>query len=423
MTARFTDATIRNLKPKEARYDVREGQGDGFMVRVTPNGAKTFAFVYHFNGQKRRHTLGQYPAMPLKDARAALTEARRLVQSGIDPAASKTDKRQAAIRQRQEAARLCSVDALAGAYIEHHAKPNKRTWDQDRLILNRDVLPFWGKLKAEDITPRDVNRILDRIKERGSPIQANRTLALMRKLFNFGIQRGEITANPCAAVARPAPEKVRDRVLSDDELKALWPALAGDGFKCSEHLRLALRLQLLAACRIGEILGARWEEIDQAGEWWEIPAERMKNKRIHRVWIGTGPARAILARLQEIGGGSPWLFPSPKGERPMGATASGHAIRRSLEGLGMAAFSSHDLRRTVATRMGEMGIHPHIIGKVLSHTDSSVTATHYNKWSYDQDKQKALERWASRLLEITEGIAPRAVIPFPSRTKSEPTGA
>jgi integrase len=90
------------------------------------------------------------------------------------------------------------------------------------------------------------------------------------------------------------------------------------------------------------------------------------------------------------------------------------AIRRTQQETEAKHFSTHDLRRTVATRMGEMGLQPHIISKVLSHTDTSVTATHYNKWSYDQEKQKALDRWTHRLLEITEGKTPGAVIAFPA---------
>jgi len=401
---KFSDLYVKNLPPQAARYDVREGQG--FGVRVSPDGGKAFFFIYQLQGKKRRMTLGQYPAVTLKDARKVFDAARARVALGCDPSAERTDERERIQRERDEQAALLTVERLAADYIERHAKPNKRTWTEDAAALQKEILPIWGKRKAEEITRRDVNHLLDTITDRGSAIRANRVLSLVRKMFNFGMQRGELTGNPCLGVKRPSPEHSRERVLTDDELRKLWAALDTGTFQATEAVTLAVTLQLLTATRIGEVAGARWAEIDLQGQWWEIPAERMKNKRHHRVWL-TAAAVATLEQAKALqtatGKPSAWVFVSPAGGKPIMATSVTRAVARNTEFLGIAPFSPHDLRRTVATRLAESGILPHIVGKVLSHSDPTVTGRHYDKFSYDREKRKALEAWAERLREIVTG--------------------
>ena len=401
---KFSDLLIKNLPAKAARYDVREGQG--FGVRISPDGGKAFFFIYQLQGKRRRMTRGQYPAVPLKEARRACDGARARVALGCDPGEERTDERTRVKREREEKAALLTVERLAHDYIERHAKPNKRTWAEDDAALKKEILPIWGKRKAEDITRRDINQLLDTITDRGSAIRANRVLSLVRKMFNFGMQRGELALNPCLGVKRPSPEHSRERVLTDDELRKLWAALHTGSFQATETISLAVKFQLLTAARIGEVAGARWEEIDLKGQWWEIPAERMKNKRHHRVWL-TAAAVATLQRLEAIqtahGKPSEWVFISPRGAGPIMATSVARAVARSVEPLEIAPFSPHDLRRTVATRLAESGTLPHIVGKVLSHSDPTVTGRHYDKFSYDFEKRKALEAWATRLDEIVSG--------------------
>jgi integrase len=336
---------------------------------------------------------------------------------------------------------------LADEYIERHAKPNKRTWEQDQYLLYKEVIPRWGRKKASTITRRDVTLLLDSIKDRGAAIYANRTLALVRKMFNFSIQRDILNQNPCAGISRPSQEKARERVLNQDEIRKLWVALSPDhpDFYASTPTRLALRLQLLTACRIGEIMGASWPEFDLESGWWEIPADRMKNKRPHRVWL-TDTAIDTMKALKELTGKTTWVFPSPmskfkkdgdsiRRDSHLLPDATNRAIGRSLKAfapddyspaqgkteryrLEIAPFSPHDLRRTVATGLGELGILPHIVGKVLSHVDSTVTGRHYDKFSYDKEKRKALEDWSRHLQTIVEGKADDTVISLPVGQRS-----
>jgi integrase len=374
--------------------------------------------MYQLQGQKRRMTLGKYPQVSLKEARKTYEEARARVARGFDPGAERIDNREKIKREREEQLSLLTVSRLADDYIERHAKPNKRSWEQDQAALQIDIIPNWGSRKAADITRRDVNKLLDKIIDRGGPIAANRRLSLIRKMFNFGMQRGELNANPCFGMQKPSPEHPKDRVLSDYELRELWAALNTDRFKATETIKLAIKLQLLTATRIGEIVGTRWDEIDLDGHWWEIPLERMKNKKIHRVWL-TATAVEILDRARNIqteqGIISGWVFTSPYStpkDRPIGSLSVGQAISRNIQQLGIDAFTPHDLRRTVSTRLAELGILPHIADKVLSHTDSTVRGRHYDKFSYDFEKRKALEAWAEHLREIVTGDRRDNVLPL-----------
>src|SRR5262249_33568855 len=160
-------------------------------------------------------SLGDYPTLGLADARRLAASALREVQLGTDPAEAKVRAREAD-----------SFAELADLYLERHAKPTKRTWAHDQWLLNRELLPLWRNRKAVDIRRADVIALLDEIVERGTPVLANRTKALISKIFNFGIRRGVVEANPAYGVGNPGgQEQRRDRVLSPDEIRVVWKAL------------------------------------------------------------------------------------------------------------------------------------------------------------------------------------------------------
>ena len=387
---KFTDKKIKNLKPGAQRYE--EWEGNGFGVRVTPKGAKSFVYLYRFEGKPRRLTLGTYPKMSLADAHKAHSDAVKKLEQGIDPGAE-------TVAERQEERKAPTVATLAEEYLEKWAKPRKRSWREDARILEKDVLSEWGRRRAREITRRDVIRLLDGIVDRGAGIMANRTLAVIRKMFNFAVSRDIVTVTPCLAVRAPAAEQHRDRVLTTDEVRALWLGLDGAQM-IAEGTKLALKLQLVTAQRKAEIVGAAWEEIDLTDRWWTIPPEKAKNKMAHRVPL-TPLALELLQAAKFLSGSSPWVFPSPRGNRHITPEAVDHALRRpGLEGLGFT-FVPHDLRRTAASHMTGMGISRLVVSKILNHVERGVTAV-YDRHSYDQEKRQALEAWGSRLQAIIQ---------------------
>ena len=399
MVKKFTDKAIAALKPKAARYEVWEG--GGFGVRVTPRGVKSWVWVYHFERRPRRMTFGTYPAMGLADARICVAEAQKALKGGKDPGAM--------IAAERCAERLSeTVAELAEEYMDKWARVRKRTAAEDERILRRDVFPAWGRRKAKEIRRRDVIALLDRIVERGAPIQANRTLAVVRKMFNWAISRDMVEANPCHMVEAPGKETRRDRVLTAKEIALFWNGL--DKARMSQAIRMALRLQLVTAQRKGEVIGAEWEDFDLGDGVWTIPGEKSKNELPHRVPLSP-LALDYLKAIKINAGDSRWLFPSPRGDKPITGPAVDHAVRGNRDALTVHDVTPHDLRRTAASHMTSMGINRLTVAKLLNHAEAGVTAV-YDRHSYDAEKRQALEAWGRRLQEIIEGRPADNVVPL-----------
>ncbi|MBF0341253.1 MAG: tyrosine-type recombinase/integrase [Magnetococcales bacterium] len=387
---KFTDRYIQNLKPRETRFEVLEGLG--FLLRITPNGSKTFCLAYQFEGRNRRMTLGTYPEMKLSEAREAHAKARQLLKQGVDPGEIEQEA-------KQEEKTAPTVSALVEEYIERWAKPRKRTWPEDARMLHKDIVPRWGKRKAKEITRQDIVRMLDELQDRGATITTNRTLACVRKMFNWAVERGVLDVSPCIGVRAPVQEMQRERVLSPDEIQTFWNGLNKAGM--SEGSRLALKLQFLTASRKGEVVVAKWEDFDLINGWWTIPVEDSKNKMAHRVPL-SAQALAVLKSVKAVCGDSPWLFPSRTTGKHVAPTSVDHAVRKNLESFGIGQFTPHDLRRTAASLMTGMGISRLVVSKILNHVESGVTAV-YDRHSYDAEKRMALDAWGKRLESIIEG--------------------
>ncbi len=391
---KLTDMLLRNSKPQSQRYMVWGNHGLG--VRVSPKGKKSFVYLYRYEGKPRFLTLGDYPRMSLADAHKAHAEARKKLEQGIDPGAE-------TMAEREEERKAPTVAALVDEYLEKWAKPRKRSWRGDARILEKDVLPEWGRRKAREITRRDVIRLLDGIVDRGAGIMANRTLAVVRKMFNFAVSRDIVAVTPCLAVRAPAQEQRRDRVLSADEIRAFWHGL--EGAKMAAGTKLILQLMLVNGQRKGEVVSAAWKEIDSG--WWTIPGEKTKNGLPHRVPLSP-LALELLQAARGLSGDSPWVFPSPRAGKHLTPEAIDHSLRRpGMEALGFT-FVPHDLRRTAASHMTSMGISRLTVGKILNHQERSVTST-YDRHSYDREKRQALEAWGLKLQSVVEGTEAKVI--------------
>ena len=233
-------------------------------------------------------TFGVYPTMPLVEAHTALAKAREILAIGGDPGGQLT-------KDKAEHRRSPTVNQLMDEYIEKWAKPRKRTWEEDARMLSKDVIPFLGRRKAKDIKRRDIILLIDEIVNRGSPIAANRTLRIIRKMFSFAVKRGVLDASPCIEIDAPAKENQRERVLTEDEIKMFWFGL--DNAKMSDGTKLVLKLLLVTAQRKGEVTQAEWSEIDLKKGWWTIPKEKSKNERTHRVPLSKMAIRSEERRV------------------------------------------------------------------------------------------------------------------------------
>ena len=387
---RLTDSKVKSLRPKKSRYIAWEDGGTGLGVRVSPANRKSFIFMYRFDGKPRMMTLGPYPKLKLVTARLKVAQAKDRLSKEIDPGQE--------LLETKEAVRGAhSVKALIDEYIEKWAKPRKRSWKEDERILRKDVQPVWGKKKAETIKRRDIVLLLDEIVDRGAPIQANRTLAVIRKMFNFALSRGILELSPCVQIPAPSKENQRDRVLSDEEIRKIWLSLDDAGM--IKTIQLALKLQIITGQRKGEIVGAEWNDLDLDKAWWTIPKEKAKNNLPHRVPLSP-LALKIIKETKELSIDSPFLFPSPTKEKShITEPAIDRAIRNNKELFDIDHFVPHDLRRTVASQITAMGFPRLTVSKILNHVESGVTAV-YDRHSYDKEKRAALEKWSKRLEKI-----------------------
>jgi integrase len=350
-------------------------------LRVRESGATSWSVRYRVPGRKNpsRLTLGSFPQITLADARERAKAALRSVDDGVDPAVEK--------QQRREAD---TFKELADKYIAKHAKPNKKSWKDDQRNLNTNILPDWKNRLVRDITRRDVRELVDGIAER-APVLANRIVALLSRVFTFAIDAEVVDASPMAGFKRPTKEQARDRVLTDDELRAFWTVT--DTFDAP--MAAFWKLRLLTAQRSVEVNTMKWSDID--GEWWTIPATVAKNKLSHRVPLSS----AALDILKELPP-STFVVEGARGKRQQAEAAAQ---------FGIDDFRGHDLRRTAASKMTSAGISRFVVGKVLNHVESGVTKV-YDRHSYDAEKRIALDTWARTLDGILKAKPGADVLPF-----------
>jgi integrase len=391
LTARKLDS----LKPPATgQADYWDEGLPGFGVRISASGRRTWVVMYRLGRRKVRLTLGTYTAMPLAKAREGAKAALARVQGGGDPASERRAERDAD-----------SFGQLAESYLERYAKANKRSWKTDKEVLNRDVLPKWKHRRAKDISRREVRELVQGIVDREAPIMANRTFEILRRLFNWAIAEDYLADSPCKGLSKPAKENQRDRVLTEDEIRAVWAAVEAE----DPLIAAIMKLRLVTAQRGGELASMTRAEVDRATGWWTIPAEKAKNGLSHRVALSP-LAASIIEEATSKAGESPWVFPSRrKGRHLEHLVQAAHRIRDRAG----VDFTPHDLRRTAASHMTGMGISRLTVSKILNHVERGVTAT-YDRHSYDQEKRQALEAWAVRLEEIITGrkATERKVVPL-----------
>lgn len=391
---KFTDYTIKSLKPKKIRYEVYETNSSGFGIRISERGQKSWLTRYRRNGRLVKITHGPYDpkhGITLAAARLAHNECRKLLHNGIDPARKIHAK-------RQEERNAGTVADLAHEYLERYAKVKKRSWREDARIIEKDVLPEWRHLAAKDITRRDLVLLLDGVKDRGAPVMANRTLALLTKMFSFAIERGILDASPCVHIKKPGgKENPNMRALDQAEIRTFWTKLGEASM--SEGTRLALRLILVTGQRSGEVAGAPWSELDMENRLWRIPETRTKNEHPHVVPL-TDLALDLLEQAKALAGDSTWVFPSPVADkRSITSRSLARAVARNQ--LDLLHWSPHALRKSARTEMGKL-VDPRFAERVLNHLPPKLERT-YDRHDYLPEKRQALEAWARRLQAIIDG--------------------
>ena len=266
-------------------------------------------------------------------------------------------------------------------------------------LMEHDALPEWKGRRIDSIKRRDIVLLLDKIKKR-APVTRNRVHSALSRLFNFAAERGVIEDSPCTRIKKTA-EKPRDRVLTNEEIKLFWSAMSLNNKEIDiyRQTRLALKMILLTGQRPGEVAGMAWSEID--GDIWTIPAARTKAKEENIVPLPYS-ALDVLKEAAELSSESKYVFPSSQlnGDRPMTAHALSRAIVKHWEEIGFKEkFVPHDLRRTVRTRLAEVGVDDVVAERILGHKLQGIMRV-YNHHGYLTEKKLALSKWDNCLKEI-----------------------
>lgn len=373
----------------------------GFGVVVTANDVRSFVLNYEFQGKQRRYTIGRFSdGMTLTTAIAEGRKLRERIANKIDPMAEKEAEREA-----ERAKKLPADDGdgdpatVRGAYnrwlkLKHKGKPLSSV----RQAFKKHILPAIGHRPYRELKKAEVGEMYDGIVVNSGPVAANRVINYLLALLNWRESRDDDYAVPKFGKLRADhPEQKRDRVLSDNEIRAMWPKweTAGTGGQLC-------RLLLLTACRRSEIADLKWSEIDFQAATITIPAERYKTAVKQTVALSE-PALAILAGIKERG---------INGERVWPAVWAFGRIKNQLDALAPPTerWTFHDLRRTAKTLMMKAGVLPHISERVLGHAQGAIEGT-YDHYDYLPEKRAAVDKLA-RAVERIIDPSPANVVPI-----------
>ncbi|MDJ0611143.1 MAG: integrase arm-type DNA-binding domain-containing protein [Kiloniellales bacterium] len=398
----LTDAVVAEAKPLgRGRLELWDEALSGFGLRVNEGGSKTWQLMYRFEGRKRRMALGAYPALSLDHARDAAIAALRDLGKGRDPAAQRAEVSGGPL----------SFEAFARAYLERYAKRKKRSWTAEAGMIERDLLPAWGRRPAAGIARRDVIALLEQVMARGHPYAANRRLALIRKMFAWGVEVDLLPATPVAGIRPPAREENRERVLDDDEVAALWPAWTRMGLPFGPLFKLLL----LTGQKRSDLAALRLSDIALADQVWRPPPLGKNAARPHELPLSTF-AIEILTSMPR----SDSLFVFPSRDQP-GRHVSGYskAAERARRLSGVEDWRLQDLRRTAAVGMAGEGASAEVLDQILNVRGFAGAGLRgiYRQARLAEEKRAALEAWGERVRRIVEpalavgGIAPGAIRP------------
>ncbi|MBL8526466.1 MAG: tyrosine-type recombinase/integrase [Burkholderiales bacterium] len=392
----LTDPQCRNATCPAGKPFARYLDGGNLYLEVRPSGSKLWRLRYRFAGKANLLALGAYPAVSLRDARRARDAARLQLAAGIDPNAAKQEAKRA--NQAQET----SFEAIARRWWEDW-RANRSARHAAYVIrrLEADAFPAIGSRPVDELTAPAFVRLAKSIEARGVADIARRVLMTCGQVMRYAVAHGLAERNPVAEVKPGDVLRARRQVnfarIPLDELPDLLRRI--DAYQGSAYTRLAMRLMLLTFARTGELIGARWDEIDLSRAEWKIPAERTKSRRQHLVPLSR-QATEVLLTLSEIRRGD-LLFP---GERDSGTPMSNNTILKALERMGYAGrMTGHGFRGIASTALNELGFRPDVIEAQLAHIQASRVRAAYNHAQYLPERRQLMQAWADHVDALRTG--------------------
>ncbi len=411
---RLTQRTVEDARCPPGRKDALLFDRDlrGFALRVGSTGGKTFLVQFNVAGERRRLALGAFGILTVDEARKRALASLGDVAKGVDPVA----ERRAIIATRKAAVMASKVRAEEDAFTfgrlvdswvdarEGERRPGYLATARTTMKLH---LKAWLNRPASSITTMEAVRALDAIKATGSTVTANRALAYARAAYGWALRRQVVACNPLTGIEAPTEERSRDRVLSAEELGAVWRA-AG---KLTTPYDAFMRALLLTLQRRDEVAHMRWSELSADLTTWTLPRERAKNDKAHIVHLAE-PVRDMLARVPRFAG-CPFVFPSSSmkpisgyawAKRTIDAAVTVERVEAGIEPAELSNWRFHDFRRAGVTALAGMGFAPHVCDRLLNHVSGAIqgVAAVYQRAEFLTERKAALDAWAAHVLRAAE---------------------
>lgn len=393
---KFTDLTVKHLKPLGKRTIFWFEGMSGLGLRVSPKGRKTWVYMFQFNGKSRMMTLGKYPKMSLSEARIGYSKAVHKTDFEIDPAKEKVINNEIELK-------AITVEDLSVEYIKYCIAKGEVSWKEKQRAINKELLPIIGNKKVKDITFRDIAPIINNIHiERKATTQAQRLLSHARCMFKYAKNGlGLIEINPCSDLEAPKRQKNPRYALNTKDIYRFWNNI--DYTFMKPVVRLGMKFMFCTLARGVEVRKMKWSDINVKDKTWLIPSENAKNGKAILLPLNSY-ALTILKEIYQYTGHSDFVFGWNRslnsGQQlldkqemtPMGVTAFSHALRDNFDLLLIERkFTPHDLRRTGATCLTSVGYSREWVSKLLNHTPNNVTSMVYDVFDYFEEKRAGME--------------------------------
>lgn len=387
----LNDNLVRSIENQKSEIEIYDSKVSGLAIRIYPTGSKSFVYRFKWDGKSKRYTIGQFPKITVAQSREIARDLYAKIRLGINPLLEK--------KELIENQRSPLFNQLKKEYIEKYLPTIRSSTSKEfKRIIDTELVPLY-KTQLNQISKTQVIQLLDR-KAFGQkhPTQANQLKIVLSIMFSFAVRRDMIDTNVLLSVPTYyTGDSQRQRYFSELEIKEIWSRVE----QMPSPTKEAFKILFLLGQRKSETLQMQWEHIDISNQIWIIPPSLAKNKQEHHVPL-TEMASNILQSLKRT---SKYIFQSPViSDEPI------KSIKRQTKSVKdntpVKDFRVHDIRRTVATYLAKIGTDRTTIGKILNHKgmsgDNSITAI-YDRYSYEEEKRKALKNWEAFLLEHISG--------------------
>lgn len=393
----LNDIQCRNAKPQAKPYKLTDSKG--LYLEVKPNGVKAWRYRFKLADKESVFAVGEYPAIPLVDARKKREEARDLVKRGINPA---HNRQQEKIKRVQEDANTFEAVALKWLALKDWEEVTKNR----RLdMLKRVVFPSIGALPVKQVKSKMLLAVLKAAADKNGVSVMSEAKRTIYGIFSLALEDEMVEGNPVLEweLSLPKNKTQHKRALADEEIGQLLRDL--DGYQRNFQTVAAFRLMWLTLCRPSEAIEAQWSEFNLDAAIWRIPAERMKKRKEHVMPLPT-QAVAVLRSMHGVTGRHVHVFPN-RDDRTKPMTDA--AMRQALKNMGWSGkYSPHATRTTGSTKLNEMGYSSDWIEKQLAHAEVNAVRRTYNYADYMNDRAKMMQHWADFIggLEVGGKVLP-----------------